>query len=178
MKYSEYNPSKIEEINKLFIKTFSDSEGKSEGLVVGELTNNFMTTTDTNDFYCFVATENDEIIGAVFFSKLTFENNTKAYILSPMAILTEHQVKGIGQKLINFAINILKGNGVEIVITYGDPNYYSKVGFSIISEEIVKAPLKLSYPEGWLGQSLVSDIIEPIAGKSYCVEALNKPGLW
>ena len=71
MKYSEYNSSKIEEINHLFIKTFSDSEGKSEGLAIGELTNNFMTSTDANDFYCFVATEHDKIVGGVFFSRLT-----------------------------------------------------------------------------------------------------------
>jgi len=64
------------------------------------------------------------------------------------------------------------------VITYGDPNFYSKVGFSVISEKNVPAPLKLSYPEGWLGQSLINDRIDPIAGKSHCVEALNKPNLW
>ncbi len=178
MKYSEYNPNKIEEVNHLFIKTFSDSEGKSEGLVIGELTNNFMTSTDANDFYCFVATDNDKIIGGVFFSRFTFENDIKAYILSPMAVLTKYQGKGIGQKLINFALNILKENEVEVVVTYGDPNYYSKVGFSFISEEIIKAPLKLSYPEGWLGQSLISNRIEPTAGKTFCVEALNKPDLW
>ncbi len=178
MKYSEYNPSKIEEINRLFIKTFSDSEGESEGLIIGELTNNFLTNTDANDFYCFVATENGEIAGGVFFSILTFENDVKAYILSPMATSTKHQGKGIGQKLINFSLNILKENGVELVVTYGDINFYSKVGFSIISEEIVPAPLKLSYPEGWLGQSLISDKLDPIAGKSYCVEALNKPDIW
>ena len=178
MKYSEYNPSKIEEINHLFTKTFSDSEGKAEGLIIGELTNNFMTNTDASDFYCFVATYNNEIIGGVFFSSITFENEVKAYILSPMAVLTKYQGNGIGQKLITFALNILKENEVELVVTYGDPNYYSKVGFKVISEEIIKAPLILSYPEGWLGQSLVSDRIEPIAGKSFCVEALNKPDLW
>ncbi len=86
--------------------------------------------------------------------------------------------KGIGQKLINFGINELKENGVQIVFTYGDPAYYSKVGFNQITEEIVKAPLKMSQPEGWLGQSLVSDKIEPIAGNSSCVEALNKAEYW
>jgi len=45
-------------------------------------------------------------------------------------------------------------------------------------EKIAKAPLKLTQPEGWLGQSLVSDEIEPIAGNSYCVEAFNKPEDW
>ncbi len=178
MKYSEYNPNKIEEINHLFIKTFSDSEGKSEGLIIGELTNNFMTSTDANDFYCFVATDNDIIIGGVFFSKLTFENGIKAYILSPMATSTKYQGKGIGKKLINFAFNILKENGVELAITYGDINFYSKTGFKKISEDIIPTPLKLSYPEGWLGKSLVSDKIEPISGKSSCVEALSNPDLW
>lgn len=178
MNYSEYDSSKTEEITNLFIKTFSDSEGKSEGLIIGELTNSFLTNTDANDFYCFVATENDEIIGSVIFSCMTFESNIKAYILSPMATSTKYQGKGIGQKLINFGHNILKENGVELVITYGDIKFYSKVGFSIISEETVPAPFKLSFPEGWLGQSLISNTIEPIAGKSYCVEALNNADLW
>ncbi len=178
MKFSEYNSRKIEEINHLFIKTFSDSEGKSEGLVIGELTNNFMTNTDADDFYCFVARENNEIIGAVFFSKLTFESGVKAYILSPMATLTKHQGKGIGQKLINFSLDVLRKNGVELAVTYGDSNFYSKVGFKQITEDIVPAPLELSYPEGWLGQSLIGDRIDPIVGKSYCVEALNKQDLW
>ena len=170
MKFSEYNSRKIKEINHLFIKT--------EGLVIGELTNNFMTNTDADDFYCFVARENNEIIGAVFFSKLTFESGVKAYILSPMATLTKHQGKGIGQKLINFSLDVLRKNGVELAVTYGDSNFYSKVGFKQITEDIVPAPLELSYPEGWLGQSLIGDRIDPIVGKSYCVEALNKQDLW
>ena len=176
MKYSEYNPTKIEEINQVFIKSFSDSEGKSEGLSIGELTNNLITNTD--GFYCFVATDNDKIIGSVIFSRFTFESDEKAYILSPMATLTEYQGKGIGKELISFAHKTLKDNGVEIVVTYGDINFYSKTGYKQITEEIIKAPLKLSYPEGWLAQSLVSDNLSPITGKTHCVEALNKQELW
>ncbi|OYT17843.1 MAG: GNAT family N-acetyltransferase [Bacteroidetes bacterium 4572_77] len=178
MKYSVCNPSQVEEINQLFIKTFSDTEGESEGLVIGELTNNFMTNTNTKDFYCFVATDLDKIIGGVFFSKFTLENNTKAFILSPMATLTAYQGKGIGQHLINFSHNILKEIGVELLLTYGDINFYSKVGYQQIKEEIIPAPHKLSYPEGWLGQSLISNNIEPITGKSFCVKALCKAELW
>jgi putative acetyltransferase len=63
-------------------------------------------------------------------------------------------------------------------INNGDPGFYSKVGFRPITEKLVKAPLKLMYPEGWLGQSLLSDEIEPITGNSHCVDALNKPEYW
>ena len=80
--------------------------------------------------------------------------------------------------MINFGINHLKENGVRIVFTYGDPAFYSKVGFNLITEKIAKVPLKLTQPEGLLGQSLSSDKIEPIAGNLCCVEAFNKPEYW
>ena len=178
MEILAYNSNKIEEIKQLFTNVFSDSEGQAEGLVIGNLTYDVMTDTDAHDLYGFVATENEQIIGSIFFTRLTFQNGVSAFMLSPVAIQTSYQRKGIGQKLINFGINHLKENGVSIVFTYGDPTFYSKVGFSQISEKIIKAPLKLSQPEGWLGQSLVSDKIEPIAGTSYCVEAFNKPEIW
>lgn len=101
-----------------------------------------------------------------------------ALLLSPVAVLSSYQRKGVGQKLITFALDSLKENGVELAFTYGDPNFYSKVGFSLISESTVKAPLTLSYPEGWLGKSLINQKIEPISGHSYCVDALNKPEIW
>lgn len=178
MRFSTYNPSKTEEIKQLFTQTFSDSEGQSEGFIVGNIAYDLMTRTDAHDLYGFVATENEKIIGCIIFSRLTFENKVNAFLLSPVAIDTSYQGKGIGQKLIDFGLNTIKENGVELAFTYGEPGFYAKVGFNTISEELVKAPLKLTYPEGWLGQSLVSDEIAPIIGNSHCVEALNKPELW
>lgn len=178
MKISTCNPNNAHDIEQLFIKTFSDSEGQSEGKLIGNLVNDFMDSTDANDLYCFIATEDGQIIGSIFFSRITFESGIKAFILSPVAIHTDHQGKGVGQKLINHGLNALKEDGVELVLTYGDPNFYSKVGFSVITEKLVPAPLKLEYPEGWLAQSSFGDLIEPIDGKSYCVEELNKPEYW
>jgi putative acetyltransferase len=110
---------------------------------------------------------------------MSFESSeVNTFLLSPVAIHTSHQGKGIGQKLIKFGLNTLKENGVELVFTYGDPKYYSKVGFSPVAEEIVKAPFKLTYPEGWIAQSLVNDKIKPITGSSYCVEAFNNAEYW
>jgi len=178
MKLSTYSPGNIEEIKQLFTKVFSDSEGQSEGLLIGNLAYDLMTGTDVQDLHGFVAIENKKIIGSIFFTRLTFESEVNAFLLSPVAIHTNYQGKGIGQKLINFGIHHLKENGVGLVFTYGDPKFYSKVGFSLITEKLVKSPLKLTYPEGWLAQSLVGDEIEPVAGNSYCVEALNKPEYW
>jgi len=178
MNFSTYKKSDIEEIKQLFLRVFSDSEGQEEGSLIGSLVLDIMTSTDAQDIYGFIATENDQIIGSIFFTRLAFENSENAFILSPVAIHTNHQGKGIGQNLINFGIKHLKENSVRLVFTYGDPNFYSKVGFRCITETIAKAPFELSQPEGWLCQSLVSDEIRPIAGNSRCVEALNKPEYW
>ena len=138
-----------------------------------------MTKTESQDLYVFIAIENEEIIGGIIFSRLKFEKTQRnAFLLSPVAVRPEYQGKGIGQKLINFGHRKLKNNGVEIVFTYGDINFYAKVGYKVISEKVVKAPLELSYPEGWLAQSLVSDKIKSIAGNTYCVEAINNPKYW
>ncbi|ACL70102.1 GNAT family N-acetyltransferase [Halothermothrix orenii] len=170
---------KIKEIKQLFIKTFSDSEGESEGKLIGNLVFDLMTKTDSQDLHAFIAISNKKIIGSIIFSRLRFERSQiNAFLLSPVAVHPAYQGKGIGQKLINFGHTDLKKNGVELVFTYGDINFYSKVGYKVIPEKVVKAPLELSYPEGWLAQSLVSDNIEPISGNSYCVEAINKPEYW
>jgi len=143
MKLSTYDSNNAAEVEQLFIKTFSDSEGQSEGEVIGHLVRGFMDSTDGNDLHCFKATEDEQIIGSIFFTRMTFESGINAFILSPVATHTDHQGKGVGQKLINFGLAVLKENGVELVITYGDPGFYSKVGFSVITEQVVPAKLDL-----------------------------------
>ena len=120
-----------------------------------------MDSTDANDLYCFIATENEQIIASIFFTRMTFESGINAFILSPVATHTDHQGKGVGQKLINFGLDVLKENGVELAITYGNPDFYSKVGFTGITEQVVPAPQKLEQPEGWLAHSLIGDEILP-----------------
>ena len=178
MKFSSYNSNQSQEIINLFTSVFSNSENQKEGLLIGKLVSELISTTDEDNLLGFVATDEDTIIGCIFFSRLTFENNANAYILSPVSVHTEHQGQGVGQQLIHFGINYLRNINVDLVFTYGDPKYYSKIGFSHISEETVKAPLTLSYPKGWLAQSLNGGIVEPISGNSHCVAALNKQIYW
>jgi hypothetical protein len=64
------------------------------------------------------------------------------------------------------------------IFTYGDPNYYSKVGFDHVPQEVAEAPFKLAHPEGWLGQSLDGGSLELPLGQACCVEAFNDPQYW
>ena len=178
MDLSEYSSNDGEEIEGLFTEVFSMSEGLSEGLLIGKLAHDLMNSTDSKDLYGFVARENGRIVGCIFYSRATFESEVNAFILSPVAIRTDYQGQGIGQNLINFGNNCLKEKGVSLVFTYGDPDYYKKVGFRPVSEQVIKAPLALKYPFGWLCNSLSGGEIEAIAGNSYCVDALNNPEYW
>ena len=178
MDYSIAHPSDAAEIEGLFTNTFSDSEGQTEGEMIGNLARDFMSSTPEGDLYCFVAREDGQIVGCIFFSRITFESEIKAFILGPVAVQTDHQGRGIGQELITFGLDVLSKDGVELAITYGDPGFYSKAGFKPVTERIIPAPLPLQHPEGWLAQSLNNNEIQPIKGMSSCVAALNKAEYW
>ena len=165
-------------ITDLFVSVFTESEGETEGALIGQLSKELILSTDEQDLYGFVAVDSGKLVGSIFFSRLTFEKDVDVFLLAPVAIHSDYQGKGIGQNLINHGLRELKKRGIRIVTTYGDPEFYSKVGFYPISQEVIAAPLELSQPEGWLGQSLIGDSIESLSGSSSCVKAFNKAVYW
>ena len=178
MKLISYKPEHKEKVIKLYTRTFTASEGKIEGKSVGTLVGDLTTTTAKDDLYGFVALENEKIVGCIFFSRLTFNNDINAFMLSPVAVSTKNQGKGIGQQLINYGIEHLKEEGVQLLTTYGDPYYYIKVGFNPVSTQVLIPPFKLSMSEGWLAQSLTDSKIEAIEEQAVCVPAFNNEKLW
>ena len=178
MNIEQYDKRKADSIRALFTLAFSHSAGEEEGTLVGGLAYELITETQDDDIFCFGITEGDNLAGSIIFSRLTFESDINAFILSPVAIHPDHQRKGLGQKLIAHGIMQLKKSGVELVMTYGDPSYYAKVGFQPVSVEVVHPPFELTHPEGWIGQSLLCEKVEPIPGKMICVNALNNPIYW
>jgi putative acetyltransferase len=178
MKYQLLKSNSEQKIIKLFTETFTDAEGPAEGKRIGNLVAELQKTIKTDDIFCFIAIDKEELAACIYFTRFTLNAKINAFILSPVAVATKNQRKGIGQNLIKFGIDYLKQNNVELVLTYGDPNFYSKVGFKNISEDIIKAPLKLSRPDGWLAQSLIGETIDPIKGDTMCVNALNDKIYW
>jgi putative acetyltransferase len=178
MKCSLFIESKSQEVIDLFKSVFSASEGVEEGQVIAEFVEKLIATTRPQDLIGCIAEENEIIVGCIFFSRFTVPNGQVAFILSPVAVSTDVQGTGIGQKLIHYGLNHLRSLNVNLVFTYGDPNYYSKTGFQQIDENTVKAPCPLSQPIGWLTQSLDRQEIQAMAGPTRCVEALNDSSLW
>lgn len=166
------------EIIKLYTDVFSHSEGQSEGHVIGELVNNLLKSAP--NLIGFLAKENDVLLGCVLFSPVSFKEKSdfNAYILSPMAVATSHQKMGIGSQLINHGINHLKCLDVDFVITYGDPNYYGRLGFKPLDEQQLKAPFPLSFAHGWQAYPLGDAKLTQLKGQIECVPPLNKAQYW
>ena len=167
------------EIEQLFLQTFTASESEEEGRLVSKLAKDLMMSTPEQDLFVFLAIDDNQLQGAIMFSRMEFADDGRSvFLLSPVAVKTSEQGKGVGQELINFGLARLRDSGVQLVITYGDPKYYSKVGFKQITEEFAEPPFKLQFPHGWQGQALCGGDMSPLKGACRCVAALNDPALW
>jgi predicted N-acetyltransferase YhbS len=166
------------EVTELFTSVFTASEGVEEGQLIGNLASELCSNIDKEEILCFGAYENEALIGSIFFTRLRFNESTLIYMLAPVAVSAKHQGKGVGQALINYGLSELKNRSVAAAITYGDPSFYSKVGFEPLSETVIQAPLKLSMPVGWLGCSLTGERIPTINERPTCVKEFNDPIYW
>lgn len=162
----------------LFTATFGDSEGESEGQAIGGLVKDLLLNTVADDLMIYTASEEGKLVAAILLTRITFDSDANAFLLAPVAVSTTSQGKGIGQSLIHYALQSLRQQHVELVFTYGDPAFYHRVGFEPVTQQQYPAPMPLSYPHGWLAQSLTRQPLSSIEGKSYCVVAFNKPEFW
>lgn len=173
--YEEYTS----EITDLFTATFTASEGSEEGELIGALARRLIDETPSEDLRVFTALNDGELDGAIIFSRLTFEGDKRAvFVLGPVAVATKRQRQNVGQRLIAHGLTMLRQEGVDFTVTYGDPSFYERVGFSTVAEEDVPAPFPLQHPEGWLGQFLNNESKLPFNGPSLCVPAFNNPTFW
>ncbi len=166
------------EVTELFTSTFTSSEGENEGELIGNLASELSSNIDNEEIICVCAYENALLIGSIFFTRLRFNEDINVYMLAPVAVGTQYQGEGVGQALINYGLKELKHRSVDVVVTYGDPSFYSKVGFQHLPENVIQAPLTLSMPGGWLGQSLKGEPIPVIDTRPACVKEFNNPAYW
>ena len=179
MQITQDQGGRNDQIAQLFKDTFTASEGADEGALIHALSNDLLTTTPADDLRVFTAEDTDTLCGCAIFTRLRFANDPRvAFLLSPMAVATQHQGKGVGQKLLTHALNALRDEGVQVAVTYGDPNFYGRVGFAPVSTDTVPAPQPLNMPQGWIAQSLTDAELLPLSGPSTCAPALNNPEFW
>jgi putative acetyltransferase len=81
-----------------------------------------------------VAERNGEIAGHVLLSRMSVSGGGRPFRalgLGPVGVLPGSQGSGVGTELIRSALAIAGALGEELVFVLGDPDYYTRFGFSV-----------------------------------------------
>lgn len=120
------------------------------------------------------------VVGHVAFSPVIVDSSedTQGYILAPLGVKPDYQKRRIGSTLIESGKQRLSAMGVDILFVYGDPEYYSRFGFSVDAAECYIPPYRLEYPFGWQAMVLGERDWRISSAKIACVGSLCDPRLW
>jgi putative acetyltransferase len=83
-----------------------------------------------------VAEEDGQVVGHILFTRVELDPPTEVRVISlaPMAVLPEHQRRGIGSAMVKRGLEVAKGLGEEVVVLVGHPEYYPQFGFELASQ--------------------------------------------
>lgn len=90
-----------------------------------------------------VATENEQIIGHILFTKAYVDGYT-ILALAPLSVLPKYQRKGVGLALMKKGHSIAKKMGYDYSVVLGHSKYYPKAGYVPASIYGIKAPFDVS----------------------------------
>ena len=88
-----------------------------------------------------VAVMETQIVGHILFSPVTIESGTgvvEGMGLGPMAVLPEHQRRGIGSELVREGLGLLRQRACPFVVVLGHPEYYPRFGFERASRRGIR----------------------------------------
>jgi putative acetyltransferase len=120
--------------------------------------------TDAHALISLVAVLERSIVGHIMFSRMwirTLSGLISAVALAPVAVLPEHQRKGIGGLLIQHGLELLRGRGERIVVVVGHPGYYPRFGFSPDKAKLLESPFP---PDAFMAMELSPGALDGIRG--------------
>lgn len=162
-----------------FQAVFAASDGADAGCMIAALADDLINQTAGADRYVVCAAAADDVLACAIFSRLTYADPAQTvFVMGPVAVAHAHQRRGIGGQLIRAGVDHLRDQGVDLVMTYGDPAYYTRHGFHPVTQAQIPAPFMLQYPHGWMGQALTADSLPHLLGPCQCVPAFNDPAFW
>ncbi len=112
-----------------------------------------------------VADLENRVVGHILFSRMWIETageRIPAVALAPVAVSREHQRRGIGGKLIERGLDLLRSEAERIVIVLGEPEYYSRFGFSTEKARGLASPFP---PEAYMAMELHAGALDGVRGK-------------
>ncbi|CAF0925658.1 unnamed protein product [Adineta steineri] len=125
-----------------------------------ELVDKLRKNNQFNSNLSFVALVDKKIVGHILFTPIQINypltsQSISSLALAPIAILTEYQKRGIGSKLIEYALNELKLQGFTSIIVLGHEHFYPKFGFVPAKKYNIRAPFPLENDNCFMALELI-----------------------
>lgn len=165
-----------DDVREVYLCAFPNGE---KG-IVSKLAVNLLLVETTPQIISMVAETGGAVVGHIAFSPVTITDNEnlQGSILAPLGVKPDYQNRRIGSQLINSGVQLLLKKGVNILFVYGDPNYYSRFGFSTDTADLYIPPYRLQYSYGWQAITLNECNNLKSSVKISCVTSLCDPKLW
>jgi putative acetyltransferase len=116
--------------------------------------------------FSFVAIKSEKVVGHIFFSPVTIEENWDDLLilgLAPVSVLPDYQRQGIGSLLIQHSLEKCAESGCKAVVVLGSSAYYPQFGFIPAKEKGLRC--EYSVPdEAFMVLELESGALERCAG--------------
>lgn len=178
----EIRPSAPPELESI-LTIHRDAFGADEGPLIAKLVRDLFEDSSALPVFSYVAVDEGEIIGHILFTRVHLEGESiglSAQILAPLAVLPNHQSKGIGLRLVKHGLAELARAGAELVFVLGHPGYYPKVGFNPALPVGLAAPYPIEEKNigAWMVMELREGLIGNTKGTVRCAAALDRPEYW
>lgn len=120
-------PSDHAAVQALLLAAFED-----QGELVAAMTADLRAELAPDDGLALVAEEHGQVIGYALFTSNLLDaprQLLRVPVLSPLAVLPDHQRQGVGGTLLRHSLELLRQRGVPVVLLEGSPGYYPRFGF-------------------------------------------------
>ncbi|OOE12744.1 GNAT family N-acetyltransferase [Fictibacillus arsenicus] len=147
----------ITQINDLAFK------GDNESRLVNAIRNSDLFVPELS----LVAESDGELIGHILFSIVHIKSGKDeipTLALAPMAVVPEHQNRGVGSLLVEEGLKRAKDQGFENVVVLGHPEFYPKFGFIPASTKEIEAPFPVP-DEVFMALEIKEGSLDQIKGK-------------
>jgi putative acetyltransferase len=111
-------------VRDVHLRAFGD-----HGMVVADLVDALRAAPDALSL---VAERSGRVVGHVMFTRSLLDAPRRlvdVQVLSPLAVVGEHQREGIGSALVRRGLETMAERSVPLVFLEGSPGYYSRFGF-------------------------------------------------
>lgn len=176
MRVREATISDGDVIREIHLSAFDADERE----IVAKLAVNLLSEDTTPPTIALVAETGGDVVGHVAFSPVTTDaaDGHGIYVLAPLAVRPEHQGRGVGSLLVEDGKRRLSKMGVDLLLVYGDPEYYGRYGFSVAAAAGCIPPYEIEHHFGWQGVVLSERGIPGSTLQLVCVASLRDPALW